>query len=67
MLKEVIAIFDIGKTNKKFLLFDAGLSLVHQEEGIFPETLDEEGFSCDDAVLLETWMWKALSAAISSG
>ncbi len=67
MLQEVIAIFDIGKTNKKFLLFDAALNLVHQEEGTFPEILDEEGFSCDDVLLLENWMWKTLSAAVSNG
>ena len=66
-MKEVIAIFDIGKTNKKFLLFDAALNLVHQEEGTFPEILDEEGFSCDDVVLLENWMQKTLSAAVSNG
>ena len=66
-MKEVIAIFDIGKTNKKFLMFDAGLKLVYQEEEKFTEILDEEEFPCDDAQLLETWMRNCLSAAIKGG
>lgn len=56
MKKEVIAVFDIGKTNKKFLLFDAGMKMVYQEEGKFPEITDEDGFSCDDIEKLEIWM-----------
>jgi sugar (pentulose or hexulose) kinase len=44
MLMEVLAVFDIGKTNKKFLLFDSGLKLVHQEEIQFTEIADDKGF-----------------------
>lgn len=53
---EVIAIFDIGKTNKKFLLFNRDLQLVHQEESVFDETTDEDGFPCDDIDKIEKWM-----------
>jgi sugar (pentulose or hexulose) kinase len=56
MRKEVIAVFDIGKTNKKFLLFDSSLNLVHQDEQKFPEITDEEGFVCDDMGKMEQWM-----------
>ena len=35
MKQEVIAVFDIGKTNKKILLFDDGMNLVFQEEEKF--------------------------------
>ena len=56
MRKEVIAVFDIGKTNKKFLLFDSSLNLVHQDEQKFPEITDEEGFGCDDMGKMEQWM-----------
>ena len=43
-MKEVIAIFDIGKTNKKLLLFDQSFQLVSQEEQHFDEIADEDGF-----------------------
>lgn len=45
---DVIAIFDIGKTNKKFLLFDLTLNLVYHEEKLFEEIRDDDGFECDD-------------------
>ena len=38
MKEKVIAIFDIGKTNKKLLLFDYNLKLVSEEETKFSET-----------------------------
>lgn len=55
-MKKVIAIFDIGKTNKKILLFDEQLQVVYQKEHKFPETTDDDGFECDDIVALERWM-----------
>lgn len=56
MREEVILIFDVGKTNKKVLLFDRNLKLRHEEETRFEEIVDDEGFPCDDAQLLETWI-----------
>jgi len=56
MIQDVIAIFDIGKTNKKVLLFDRGLNLVLQKEEQFAECLDEDGFPCDDIVKIEDWI-----------
>jgi glycerol kinase len=53
MARDIIAIFDIGKTNKKILLFDRSLKLVRQEEQQFEERLDEDGFPCDDLVKIE--------------
>ena len=61
MPQDVIAIFDIGKTNKKFLLFDADLKLVHQDEQKFAEIMDEDGFPCDDMDKIESWMKDCLS------
>jgi sugar (pentulose or hexulose) kinase len=55
-MKEVIAIFDIGKTNKKILLFDNTLQLVFQEEKKFDEIKDDDGFPCDDIEKIEKWM-----------
>jgi sugar (pentulose or hexulose) kinase len=53
---DVVAVFDIGKTNKKFLLFNEELHLVHQQEVVYEEITDEDGFACDDIDKLESWM-----------
>ncbi|MFT3844567.1 MAG: FGGY family carbohydrate kinase [Lacibacter sp.] len=52
----VIAIFDIGKTNKKLLLFDEHYKVVHEQSRQFEETTDEDGFPCEDVVVLSNWM-----------
>lgn len=52
----VIAIFDIGKTNKKFFLFDEQLKELKQEYTTIPLSVDEDGFECDDLSLLTQWI-----------
>jgi sugar (pentulose or hexulose) kinase len=64
MNKEVIAIFDIGKTNKKFLLFDKKLKIVHEEEQKFEEIPDDDGFACDDIEKIENWMKECVTDAL---
>lgn len=59
-MEEVILIFDVGKTNKKVLLFDQNLKMIHEEESRFEEVTDEEGFPCDDGDLLESWIKSTL-------
>lgn len=59
-MEEVILIFDVGKTNKKVLLFDLNLRVIHEEESRFEEVTDEEGFPCDDGDLLESWLESTL-------
>ena len=51
-----IAIYDVGKTNKKLLLFDEHYNVVHQETIQLPETTDEDGFPCEDIIALTTWI-----------
>jgi sugar (pentulose or hexulose) kinase len=58
--EKIIAVFDIGKTNKKILLFDNDLTVVFQSEEKFQTTTDEDGFECDDIELIEKWMLKTL-------
>lgn len=67
MLQEVIAIFDIGKTTKKFLLFSSMLKPVYQEEEILNEIPDDENFACDDIRKIEAWMRQCLSRVIQAG
>ena len=43
MATEVILVFDIGKTNKKVLLFDKNLTVVSEEEDKFEEISDDDG------------------------
>jgi len=63
---KVIAIFDIGKTNKKLLLFDEGLGIVHQHEEKFKTTYDEDGFECDDIERIEIWIKSSLSELMTN-
>lgn len=67
MGKEVIAVFDIGKTNKKLLLFDMELNLINESGERFPVTTDEEGFECDDIELIEKWVMSSLQNLVKSG
>lgn len=59
-MKEAIAVFDIGKTNKKFLLFDKDLKLFYEFEEIFPEIQDEDGVGCDDIEKIRSWIVETL-------
>lgn len=63
---DVIAVFDIGKTNKKFLLFDLNLILIHQEEKVFGEIRDDDGFESDDIEGIVSWMKSRLAEAVRS-
>jgi len=66
-MKKTIAVFDVGKTNKKVLLFDEQLNLVFQEEENFPELKDEDGFERDDVEGFLIWMNKILEKLIKNG
>ena len=60
----VIAIFDIGKTNKKLLLFDEYYQLVFEENIRLPEITDEDGFPCEDILALTKWIREKFSIII---
>ena len=51
----VIAIFDVGKTNKKLFLFDEDYKIVHAQTHKFAETTDEDGHACEDLAALTKW------------
>jgi sugar (pentulose or hexulose) kinase len=52
----VIVIFDIGKTNKKVLLFDEYYKVVYEKNEQFSEITDEDGFACEDVFALTSWL-----------
>lgn len=56
MKTAAFAIFDVGKTNKKLLLFDEEFQPIEEQSQIFPETSDADGFPCDDLGLLNSWL-----------
>lgn len=55
-MKKAIAVFDVGKTNKKFLLFGEEYEAFLEEEIQFAEIEDDGGFPCDDIEKIEIWM-----------
>lgn len=61
---EYTLIIDIGKTNKKALVFDQNFKIVHEISAQIPETVDEDGFPCEDLQALETWIEDTHSAAL---
>jgi glycerol kinase len=66
MKEPVIAIFDVGKTNKKLLLFNNELQVVSESEEKFSQTRDEDGFGCDDIELIEQWIRESLKRLVQS-
>lgn len=56
MQQPVILVFDIGKTNKKILLFNLHYKLLHESTITLPEITDEDGFACEDVVALTRWI-----------
>ena len=56
MALRVIAIFDIGKTNKKVFLFNEDYEIVYEETVQFAEIIDEDGDPCEDVRQLTSWL-----------
>jgi sugar (pentulose or hexulose) kinase len=63
----VTAIFDIGKTNKKFFLFDDALRQQHREYHKLPTVTDDDGFECDDLPALTHWIRDTVARIITDG
>lgn len=53
---EVTAVFDIGKTNKKFFLFDTGFREVYREYTMLDDTTDEDGYPAENLEQLQQWL-----------
>lgn len=54
--KPVTAILDIGKTNKKFFLFDEKYSVVEKDQTELAPIEDDDGDSCENLEKLESWV-----------
>ncbi len=60
----VIAVFDVGKTNKKLFLFDEKYNKVFEETAQLKETVDEDGDACEDLALLTDWVRRSFDSAM---
>ena len=56
----VIAIFDVGKTNKKLFLFDENYQIVYERSARFIETVDEDSFPCENIESLRLSVFDSL-------
>jgi sugar (pentulose or hexulose) kinase len=59
-------IFDIGKTNKKCLVFDEQYRIVLEKSTVLPETTDEDGDPCEDLSLLQQWLKETAAEVLSN-
>lgn len=57
----VIAVFDIGKTNKKLFLFNESYKIVFERASRFIETVDEDGFACENLGSLTLFIFDSLN------
>lgn len=62
----VTAVFDIGKTNKKFFLFDENLTEVYSSYIRLDPIPDEDDFPSEPLAPLEEWMLKTFKEALKS-
>lgn len=62
----VTAVFDIGKTNKKFFLFDENLTEVHSSYIRLDPIPDEDNFPSEPLAPLEEWMLRTFKEALKS-
>jgi sugar (pentulose or hexulose) kinase len=59
----VIAIFDIGKTNKKFFLFDRNYHVVY-ETATTIDASEDDGETCENLPALSAWMKQTMDDAL---
>lgn len=63
---DITVVFDIGRTNKKYILFSEEFGIVEEYSENFLETTDEDGFPCDDIDLITEWVrkhWESIKAS----
>jgi L-fuculokinase len=63
-VQPVIAVFDIGKTNKKLFLFNENYQIVWEKSIKLPEIIDEDGDPCEDIYVLKSWLQYAFTMAM---
>lgn len=62
---KVIAVFDIGKTNKKLYLFNEAFQVVYSTQERWPEIEDDDGFPSDNLARVTQWMRECISTILN--
>ena len=66
MKEQLTAIFDIGKTNKKFFLFNSTFKEVYREYVNLEEIEDEDGYPTEDLQALQNWLKSVIDRILAS-
>ncbi len=66
-MENVTAIFDIGKTNKKFFLFDADFQEVYREYTSIEPIEDEDGHPTENLEALQKWLKEVFNRILKEG
>ena len=62
-MESVIAIFDIGKKDKKFFLLNRDYEVVYEEKTVIHEISDNDGFTCENLEEIVRWIKLTFRAA----
>ncbi|MBS1916543.1 MAG: carbohydrate kinase [Bacteroidetes bacterium] len=63
--QNAIAVFDIGKTNKKLLVFNEEYKVIFECSLQFDEIKDEDEFPCEDVVALTEWIKNSVNDVLT--
>ena len=66
MKKQCCLVFDVGKTNQKYFLFDQQYNLVKREKVTLPKVEDEDGHSAENIQGIASWMKKSFEILLQS-
>ena len=66
MKEQLTAIFDIGKTNKKFFLFDRAFKEVYREYTRIEEITDADGYPTENLEALQDWLKTTFDRILSN-
>lgn len=66
-MEKVTAIFDIGKTNKKFFLFDVDFQEVYREYTSIEPKEDEDGHPTENLEALQKWLKEVFNRILKEG
>ena len=61
----VIAILDIGKTNKKLFVLDENYHIILEHTEQFADIMDDDGEPCEDITRLSNWIESSLKKVIN--
>jgi sugar (pentulose or hexulose) kinase len=65
MPQPVVAIFDVGKTNKKLFLFNESYQIVFEKSVHFDEVTDDDGDPCEDIRSLQNFIREGLQSVLA--